>query len=295
MQARRFRKQSALSAFSGILLSTLMCQAFLMPSSAEAQIKRLADLPTTSGQKNVGDHGSRIKKASLPGRPKATKSVSEELILSLVTPVLEEQGFSADTTEVKIDQNKDSFFLVYDTEKDIQLTSWELNDRRNRLTAILESQKNLGTSFTCHVHLHPLVEVPVLAHSIGVDHLVGSDDIRFIKVQARKVSRHSVTKTEDLLGAFVRPSAARPLHVLKKTDIRRPQLIKRGQNVSLVVKNGQLSLETVAKALESGELGQQIRLVNPQSNRSLQATVVAAGKAEINLTRPQILEKRNVS
>lgn len=280
-------------SLGGVFVGIVLCY----PLPVKAHLKRLIDLPVGGlGQAvplpaslETGDKASqKVSKRRGQGR---LKPVGVENLQSLIEPILKEKGFSPDAVQVQIETPREGLFLSYDQDEDLYLLSWDLHQRQNRLTLVLESSKNPGRPMTCQLRLDPLVEVPVLAHGLGADHLVGPDDIQFLKVQARQISRHTVTKVDDLLGALVRPGAAMPQRLLKKSDIHRPQWVKRGQTISVIVKKGGLRLETVAKSLEAGEQGQMIRLVNLQSHRAIQATVIGPGQAEMDLTSPHLYKE----
>ncbi|MBF0545353.1 MAG: flagella basal body P-ring formation protein FlgA [Candidatus Riflebacteria bacterium] len=57
-------------------------------------------------------------------------------------------------------------------------------------------------------------------------------------------------------------------------------MIKPGQEVSFNVTNGNLSLTVPAKALEGGEMGDSIKLVNLKNNRQIQGKIVGKGLVE---------------
>lgn len=64
-------------------------------------------------------------------------------------------------------------------------------------------------------------------------------------------------------------------------NARAPELvIKTGETVEFFVKTGGLSLTVPAKALESGALGESIRLVNLQNHKPLFGKVISEGKVE---------------
>lgn len=199
---------------------------------------------------------------------------------------LEDQGFS--DMDLLFDGTRGTVLLDYEDPGEIQLQSCSLNDQQTRLTAVFSATLAPGMTVTLSATLDPLVEVPALSRVPEPDHPLSADDLHFIKVPARKLSRQSVTKIEALLGCQVRPSAARPNRILRQSDLSRPQLVKRGQTVALSVKHRRLGIQTTAKALEKGEKGQRIRLLNPDTNQAIHAVVVAPGQAEIDLTPPEI-------
>ena len=55
--------------------------------------------------------------------------------------------------------------------------------------------------------------------------------------------------------------------------------VRRGQTVNLVYEIPGVSLSTSARAMEDGAVGQQVRLVNLTSNRTITATITGPGSA----------------
>tara|TARA_A100000171_G_C2129453_1_gene145714 strand:- start:831 stop:1691 length:861 start_codon:yes stop_codon:yes gene_type:complete len=270
----------------GLVTGVVLFTGFLgYTFPARAQIKRLADLPTS--RKIVQ------KSTLLPQTQPLLKTLPESLLVSLVHSYLEEQGLL--NAQITFDQNSLKAALPYKESDDLKIIGFDLNPSQTRLTMILGSLLHPKTKITLQASIESLVEIPVLRHTIPIDHLVNAEDIHFVKVPSRKVSRHVVSKTEDLIGSFVRPGAARPNRPLKQIDLQKPQLIKRGQNVALRVNHHKIKMEMLVKALENGEKGQRIRLLNTETNRTLQATVTDQGQAEINLTKPLILAEGGLS
>jgi flagella basal body P-ring formation protein FlgA len=60
------------------------------------------------------------------------------------------------------------------------------------------------------------------------------------------------------------------------------QLIKPGQYVTIMLKQGSISLKTVAKSMESGSMGQTIRVKNEETRDVYQVTVTGPQSASLN-------------
>ena len=60
---------------------------------------------------------------------------------------------------------------------------------------------------------------------------------------------------------------------VKANDVQAPRIVARGEAVTLIYKAGALNLTARGKALEFGAKGDVIRVVNTQSNRSIDAIV----------------------
>jgi flagella basal body P-ring formation protein FlgA len=89
-----------------------------------------------------------------------------------------------------------------------------------------------------------------------------------------------IETAQDIVGQEVkrriRAGAAIPLR-----DIGERALVRATQPVRVFWKSGGMTLELQGKALESGAEGQEIRIHNPASGRTLRAAVVAEGTAEV--------------
>lgn len=67
--------------------------------------------------------------------------------------------------------------------------------------------------------------------------------------------------------------------VLRLSDVRPAALINKGDNVTLTVGSGLLSISVTMTALESGKIDQQIALLNPESGETVRALVTGPGLA----------------
>ncbi|MGE0039789.1 MAG: flagellar basal body P-ring formation chaperone FlgA [Vicinamibacterales bacterium] len=84
----------------------------------------------------------------------------------------------------------------------------------------------------------------------------------------------------DLVGAkTVRPIAEGEL--LTASLVRVPPLVSSGQLVTTIARLGRVRVEGKAVAAQQGALGQVIRLVNPDSRKTLHGTVVGPGRVEV--------------
>lgn len=60
-----------------------------------------------------------------------------------------------------------------------------------------------------------------------------------------------------------------------------PQLVRRGQRVTLVAKNETLSISITGDALSSGAIGEAVRIRNPVSKQVIEGIVIAEGIVEV--------------
>lgn len=67
--------------------------------------------------------------------------------------------------------------------------------------------------------------------------------------------------------------------LLRASDLKPATLIKKGDNVKLVVGGGLLKITVTMVALDNGKLDQQINLLNPESGEQVRAIITGAGQA----------------
>lgn len=69
--------------------------------------------------------------------------------------------------------------------------------------------------------------------------------------------------------------------VLSSKNLLATDAVNRGEQITIVATNGVLSVRMGGEALDSGKLGDQIRVRNLQSGRVIRALVVGRGKVEV--------------
>jgi flagella basal body P-ring formation protein FlgA len=125
-----------------------------------------------------------------------------------------------------------------------------------------------------------LVEVAVLTRAIARGEPVQASDFA-IERRARETIPADAQADALGLGARVARRALAAGGVLRAGDLAKPEIVARGEVVTVVYEVPGLLLTLRARASEAGALGDSIAVVNPQSKKSLQATVVGPGKVAV--------------
>lgn len=118
-------------------------------------------------------------------------------------------------------------------------------------------------------------------------------------VLARSVARGEILAREDFTRQSIAPAAARTAlragdaagkearralpagAPLRASDIGPPTLIRRGDAITLLFRDGRLTITAPGRALSEGGAGAPIRIVNLVSDRTLDARVLSAGTAVV--------------
>jgi len=124
------------------------------------------------------------------------------------------------------------------------------------------------------------VMVVVPRSNLRAGQILTADVVEATPVETRGVSRDFITVT-DGLEQF---EAARPLRAgepLRPSDLRPALLVRKGQSVVLSMRSDALNIEVRLEATQDGRMGDQIRLVNPDSGRTVSGIVTGRNAARM--------------
>lgn len=128
--------------------------------------------------------------------------------------------------------------------------------------------------------LHLLTSVPVLAQAKRSGDIITASDITYLDIRSAEISAQTLIDEKQMLGLSPRRnlSAMRPVAA---GDIVQPQLVKKGETVTVTLQNGSMYLTTQARALENGGAGSLIKVMNMSSRQVLDAVVTGAQSVSI--------------
>lgn len=126
------------------------------------------------------------------------------------------------------------------------------------------------------------VPVPVPARRLLPDAIVQEDDLVISALPVGRVGAYVVTDPSEVIGKQVRRHlpAGRPI---QRQSIIRPLVIDRGEQVEIHFSDGLLAVVAPGRALGDAHEGQQLRIVNLISNKTV--TGIATGDGIVEITR----------
>jgi len=125
-----------------------------------------------------------------------------------------------------------------------------------------------------------LVNVAVLARSIGRGELISAADLEWRAMAPDALSQTSLTDELQLIGAEARRRLS-PGRMLTSRDVGPPRVVLRGQSVRLVYTDGGLKLTALGTAKDDAGFGEPVRVMNPESRMVIQG--VATGHHEVTV------------
>lgn len=125
------------------------------------------------------------------------------------------------------------------------------------------------------------IEVPVPTRQILPDEIIQAGDITTVEMPLQRLGTFAVRAKDDVIGKQVRRmlSQGRPV---PRQSIIPPKLVIRGEKVKIVLNQGGMSLTAKGRALADAHLGQEIRVVNLSSNKTISAIARSQGIVEVD-------------
>lgn len=123
-----------------------------------------------------------------------------------------------------------------------------------------------------------LVDAPVLTRMVEKGETLGAAD--FTAAPLPPTAARGALSPDRASGqeALRRLQAGR---VVRAADIGPPRIIRRGQAITIVLRNGPLTIQAAGRALTDAAVGEPVRVVNLSSSRTLDAVADASGRARI--------------
>jgi flagella basal body P-ring formation protein FlgA len=129
-----------------------------------------------------------------------------------------------------------------------------------------------------------VAKVPVLTRNIRKGKQISSSDLKWAEVSLRLLGDQSIETFDQIIGLAANRNL-RQNQSLKPSDLRTPIMIPKGTMVTVSLKAGGISLTGSGRALEDGSHGETIQIMNLQSKRTLEASVIAPSHVSVELRR----------
>ncbi len=209
---------------------------------------------------------------------RAATVITPDAIRSSLREEISAQGING-SFEVAIASGANEIILPFSESATMDIESFKFDGAQNRFDAVIvaPSKENQIVRERVTGVIHRMVDVPVLRSTMKNGNVIRAGDIDFIPMRATSVKHDMVLETEELINMTPRRIlvAGEPV---KTMEIEPPQIVARGELVTMIYQNGPLSLTAQGKALQNGAKGDMIRVANSSSSRTIEAKVTDFGE-----------------
>lgn len=111
---------------------------------------------------------------------------------------------------------------------------------------------------------------------------IQASDIRTAKKEVTAISRGYFTEPNQVIGKVSKFSINKD-GIIYPSVISKPKLVKRGKEVIILARSGEIIIKTRGTAISDGTLGELIKVKNKHSHRIVQAKVIEANLVQVEM------------
>lgn len=203
--------------------------------------------------------------------------ISEEMIENAIKESLKQEGVKG-TFDLDFVGVNPEIILPHDIPPTVEIESLSYNASRETFSATIKTVDNRLRQFTGVVY--PMVDIPVLKTPVTRGDIITRNMVTTMPVRTDILTDNMIIRQDELVGMTPR-RILRAQTVIKITELDRPVMVKRGDLVTMELRNGPIAITAIAKAMESGTKGDVIRLMNVDSKRTLEAQITGLREAQV--------------
>ncbi len=204
---------------------------------------------------------------------RAAQTIDEAAITDALKASLVEKGLTGNFT-MNLTNAQSGIILPGDAEASVEVATINYTPGRDVFTATLAAPSAENPIKTLQVSgiINRMASVPALSGSARKGDIISASDIIWIEVPERTLAKDAVLDADDLIGKTPSRvlSANRPV---KAAEIASPQLVSRGDDVTILYTIGGMTLSAKGKSQQNGSEGELIRVTNLSSAKSMSAEI----------------------
>ncbi|SEG26500.1 flagella basal body P-ring formation protein FlgA [Methylobacterium sp. 190mf] len=193
-----------------------------------------------------------------------------------------ETGFGLNAQNIAVRLDGDGTTLLAPLDLEGQAAALDLTyDPRTRRVAGLVTLGERQVSLRVSGVVVELREVAVLTRNLNRGEPVREGDVALERRPRESVAPDAQGSATTILGEVAQNTLTAGT-VLRVTDTAPPDLVARGENVTIVYETPSISLSMRGLSNDSGRMGAVVNVVNVASKKVLQATVIGPGRVSVS-------------
>jgi len=124
------------------------------------------------------------------------------------------------------------------------------------------------------------VEVPVATTRLLAGSVLRPNDVRMARVHTAMLRGEVAHRAEDAVGMQIKRAiaAGQPLGT---SELMRPSMVQKGATVLIMLDSPGIALTAQGQAMETGSIGERIRVLNPTSRAVVEAEVIGPDRVRV--------------
>lgn len=170
---------------------------------------------------------------------------------------------------------------LFQCDKDLDL-SLKDNPYGNQITVKTACRGSHRWTIHVPVKVDVFADIVVAAHSLDRGHIITAEDLTYQFANTATLGYGHIEDMKRAIGNEVKRQV-KAGQALKLSYMRKAKVIRKGDKVTLEAKTQGLTVIAPGRALANGQVGEQIQVKNTQSDRTVDALVIAPGRVRVSL------------
>jgi flagella basal body P-ring formation protein FlgA len=198
----------------------------------------------------------------------ASRGITKDQLNQALTQELERFN-PGQTLDIEMTEKKSDLQIPESAE--LSFTGTTFDHETGRFTTRLRAGE-IEKTITGRAYL--VVSVPVLKQPMRADDIIGANDIAYIDVRANNLSSTAIVDAQKLLNMTPKRAVSAMRPVLAN-DVMAPISVKKGDLVTMTLVQGAMNLTAQGRAMDSGSVGDIVRIINTSSSRVIEGVITA--------------------
>lgn len=215
------------------------------------------------------------------------RTVTPEAVKALIGQELRRQlkVDEADVIELTFSKNLDAFYIPLSHTGEVRLSNLNRRPGTTSFSVIITPGDAISAAHNKTLSGSYQIKTPhpVLTREVKRGETISASDLTMKATATGRLPKATLLKEAEIIGKTA-TKTLRAESPLRAGDLEQPKLIKKNQLVTLVFEKRGMTLKTRGKAMADGGLNESIQVMNIQSKRMVEGTIISAGVILIHNT-----------
>jgi flagella basal body P-ring formation protein FlgA len=215
---------------------------------------------------------------------RAGKAVSQNAITKAIGDAIRAQGDDG-RKSIQLSATQGMLYVPVDAADVVNVADLNYNKATGMFTATVTVPSDSGSTSSATVtgRAIEVVSIPVLARSVARGEMITKNEIDWADVSPSQTQGSVIMDDKELIGKTAR-RPLRPDLPIRTADVQEPILIGKNALITIVAATPNLTLTTVGRSIDEGSAGDVIRVMNMQSHKIVQGTVVSGNEVRVEIS-----------
>ena len=216
--------------------------------------------------------------------------IGRDRIEQEITAALVAKGLAPDAL-VEISNHDLQMIIAANQTPTVAVRDLTFDAANQRFSAIVEAPADAKDPVRISVagRIRDVQELPVLAHPMARGDVIGARDLVFSRVRKDLLRKDALLDVDQIIGMTPK-GTLRTGQIVTLADLQRPVVVQRGALVTMVLRQGAMTLTVQARANEAGSAGDVIRVTNTNSNLVVPARVDGPNQVSVDVSGAPVVQ-----